>query len=102
MLLPSLPQYRRRRGSADRKLIPPTPPPPPPAALVLLAASFANDEPPILTLTFDRPVDPVNFIIEAFLVIDAEQSFAYYIPDGTWEMLGPATVKFNMVQTESA
>jgi hypothetical protein len=95
MLLPATPQFRRKRGS-PRKAGASSPPVPTP--LVLVSASYDSTE-LLLTLVFDRAVNPTLYIQEAFTVYDAMENMQWYMPDGM-EQLSPTTVRFSLQAME--
>jgi hypothetical protein len=95
MLLPATPQFRRKRGG-PRKASASAPPGPTP--LLLVSASYDSAE-LLLTLVFDRAVNPVGYIQEAFTVYDAMENMQWYMPNGM-EQPSPTSVRFSLVAME--
>jgi len=97
MLLPAIPQFRRKRGGPKKAN---STAPPGPTPLTLVSAIYDPDALTLL-LTFDRPINAAGIIYETVLVVDAQFQHQYLIPS---DWFGPdaSSVEFLLGATEVA
>ena len=93
MLIPTTPQYRRRRGRARGTQ---TNAPP---ALVLQAAEMINFEPPVLRVRFDRAIDVTGIDVGQITVNYPSGPGFEYVGEEVINAPDPAT--FDLAMTES-
>lgn len=95
MLLPAVPQFRRKRGGPKKAT---STTPPGPTSLTLVSAVYDPDGLTLL-LSFDRPINAGGNIFEAFLVADQQTLHQYLIPND-WFGPDPNSVEFLVFTNE--
>ena len=91
MLTPLAHPFRKRRGAGGRPHRPPVPVPPGP--LTLVAASCSDS--PVLTLTFDRPID-VSAMVPGLIRVDNGILTSSYVGWLTPTLADPRTVEVQL------
>jgi len=93
--VPTLPSFIPRKPNKYKPRVPVVPPPAPPQTLVLVSASY-DENVPVLTLVFDRPIDAAAFVAAQVSVNDGSFDNGLYGGVGPAIIDSPTTISVNL------